>query len=458
MSTVEPNTIEPIVGFDQKYSRLQSIPLGAQHLLALTGLWVFPITLGAAVHLSSQEVAYIIQGCFLLTGIVTVLSSTKILKLPIVQGPTAALLVALITVGSSYGLGIAFGSMAVAGVLSSLLAIPFKQLGLYGHIAQFVANPLVFGTMFLVLGAQLASIGVSGWFTSTDTGNLGISITTAAITIVVIAACMLFGGKSLIKTAAVLWGIIVGTIFTALFGAWSFPSITDAGIVGAPKFLPFGFGVEWTAVPVMMVGFLQAAGESMGVYALLGRWGKQEISVNRNNRGLCVEFLGSAVGALFGGIGSTSYPENAGVLRITGIASRSVTIAAGIISFVIAFIPPLALFLANLPSPVLSAAATVLFGVIAFSGVQQLASVKWDDFNLLVAALCFVIPIGLQSVSEDDLAGIPSLVTDILTSPMMMSTVMLLILHPLINFVIRPLAQHTSKQDVPPSAPTNASV
>ncbi|MGO2110669.1 MAG: uracil-xanthine permease family protein [Pseudoclavibacter sp.] len=447
---------EPRIGFDQRYSPLRSIPLGGQHLLALTGLWVFPISLGTALDLTAQQVSYIIQGCFLLTGIVTVLSSSRILKLPIVQGPTAALLVALITAGATHGLGVAFGSMAVAGLLSMLLAFPMKRLGLYGHVAKFVANPLVFGTMFLVLGAQLAGIGVSGWFTSTENGTLTTSIIVAVIAISVIAACMLFGRKTLFKTAAVLWGIIAGTITAMLLGTWTFPDLTSTPILGAPQFLPFGFGLEWSVVPLMMIGFLQAAGESMGVYGLLGRWGRQTISIDRNNRGLFVEFAGSAFGALFGGIGSTSYPENAGVLRITGVASRTVTIAAGVSAIAISFLPPVAMFLANLPGPALSAAATVLFGVIAFSGVQQLASVDWDDLNLLVAALSFAVPLGLQTVPEDSLAEVPSMLGDILSSPMMMSTIMLLTLHPLVNYAIRPLLRRTTDSPDPVEEPSTS--
>lgn len=426
-------------GFDDRVPRGASTFYGAQHLLALTGLWVFPLTLGTALDLDNALVARIIQGCFLLTGLVTVLSSSKILRLPIVQGPTAALLVALIATAHTYDPGTAFGSMAVAGVLSVLLAIPVARLGVYGHIASFVASPIVFGTMFLVLGAQLAGIGVAGWFGEQGSPGYGFpSLTVALWALGTVLVALVFGGRTLLKRGALVWGVTGGTFVAGLLGLWVLPDLSSFPIVGPPQFLPFGFGVEPAAVALMMIGFLQAASESMGVYGLLGRWQGRPLGVDRSNRGLCVEFLGSAVGALFGGIGTTSYPENVGILRVTRVASRYVTMVAGVLAIVLAFLPRLALFLANLPSPALSAAATVLFGVIAFSGVQQLSNVAWDDLNLAVAATGFIVPLGLQFIPDDIVDRMSPGVSSVLTSPMMMSAILLLVLHPLVNGLVRP--------------------
>lgn len=442
MTIQPPRTADPgsfSIGYDQSLPPQRAAVYGVQHLLALTGLWVFPATLGSAVGLESEQVALIIQGCFLLTGIVTIASSSRVLRLPIVQGPTAALLVALIATGGQFGLGTAFGSMIIAGLLSALLAFPLARLGLYGHLARVVSNPLVFGVMFLVLGAQLASIGVSGWFTELAPGTgFGPGVIIAVISALAVAGCMIFGGNTILKRLAILAGVAIGTVLAAAMGVWSPPDLTATPLIGVPTLLPFGIGFSWAAVPIMMIGFLQAGAESMSVYALLGRWSGQKVDVNRANRGLSVEFVGSAIGGLFGGIGTTSYPENAGILRVSGIASRSVTIAAGALAVGLAFFPPLALFIANLPGPALSAAATILFGVIAISGVQQLRHVEWDDLNLIVAAVSFVVPVGLQAIPDDVVATLSPSVSSVLTSPMMVSTVMLLILHPLVNLLIRP--------------------
>jgi len=141
------------VGFGERLPAGRTALFAVQHLLALTGIWVFPNVIGGALKLSSGEVALMIQACFLLTGVVTILQSSRVLKLPIVQGPTAAFMVAVISSGAAYGLGTAFGSMAVAGLVFMLVTIPLKRFGLFGHVSTFVSSPIVLGTLFVIIGA-----------------------------------------------------------------------------------------------------------------------------------------------------------------------------------------------------------------------------------------------------------------------------------------------------------------
>ena len=61
-----------------------------QHLLTLSAVWVFPVLIGITLGLATGDVTRMIQASFLLAGVVTVLQSSRIVRLPIVQGPTAA--------------------------------------------------------------------------------------------------------------------------------------------------------------------------------------------------------------------------------------------------------------------------------------------------------------------------------------------------------------------------------
>ena len=64
-----------------------------------------------------------------LAGVVTVLQSSRIVRLPIVQGPTAAFFAALLAAGAAYGLDVAFGSMIDAGLIFMALTIPVGRFG-----------------------------------------------------------------------------------------------------------------------------------------------------------------------------------------------------------------------------------------------------------------------------------------------------------------------------------------
>lgn len=433
---ISPPTLS--VGFDDTLSAPRTGLFAVQHLLALTGIWVFPNVIGASLGLSSGEVALMIQACFLLTGIVTVLQSSRILRLPIVQGPTAAFMVAIISSGAAFGLGTAFGSMVVAGLIFMALSIPLRRLGLFGYVAGFVSSPIVLGTLFLIIGAQLAAIGAGSWFGTAGTPGYGVTgLTITIATGLVIILCLLLG-RGVLKRGAIFWGIVAGAVLALALGQWAFPDLLAAGVVGTPHLLPFGFGVEASVVVLMLVAFLQAGTESMGMYSMIGRWGGQTMTPERVNRGLFSEFTGTVIGALFGGIGTTSYPENAGIVRVSGIGSRFVTLTAGVVAIVLAFLPPVAALLASIPAPVLGAAATILFGIIAISGVQMLSGVAWDDLNLAIASVSFIVALGCQFIPADIAATLPPSISAIVTSPMMMGMFLLLFLHGTVNHLLRP--------------------
>lgn len=434
-------TTKPVltVGFNERLSPGRTGIFGTQHLLALTGIWLFPGIIGSALDLTAQEVGWITQGCFFMTGLITILQSSRFLRLPIVQGPTAAFMVALISAGAAFGLGTAFGSMMVAGVIFAVFSLPLRRFGLFGHVSKFATDPIVFGTLFVIIGAQLASVGLSGWFGAPGADGFGWpNFLLSLLTVLAVIAFGVFGGDSVLRRGAVFWGIVLGTLVALVAGRWDFPDLAVAPIVGAPQFLPFGFGVEFSVVILMLLAFLQAGSESMGMYRMVGSWGGEDVEVDRINRGLFTEFLGSVAGAAFGGIGTTSYPENAGIVRMSGIGSRYVTMVAGIVALVLAFIPKVGLFIAGLPSPVLAAASTVLFGIIAISGIQMLSGVVWDELNLMVAAPAFIIALGTQFLPQEIIDSMSPAVASVATNPMMVGIMLLLVLHPLVNLLIRP--------------------
>lgn len=437
-TTLAPQRGTLAVGFEEKLSAPRTGIFALQHLLALTGIWVFPSIIGGALSLRPDQVALMIQACFLLTGIVTVLQSSRILRLPIVQGPTAAFMVAIISSGAVFGLGTAFGSMIVAGCIFMLLSIPLKRFGLFGRVAGFVSSPVVLGTLFLIIGAQLAGIGAGNWFGVPGTPGFGVtSLVITIVTAVVVLGCLVLG-RGIVKRGAIFWGIVGGGLLALVLGQWAVPNVFAGGLFGAPHVLPYGFAVEPSVVVLMMVAFLQAGTESMGMYSMVARWGGQEMEPARVDRGLFTEFAGTVVGALFGGIGTTSYPENAGIVRVSGVGSRFVTMTAGIIAIGLAFLPPMAQLLASVPAPVLGSASTILFGIIAMSGVQMLTGVHWDDLNLAVAATGFIVALGCQYLPTEITAALPPSIAAIVTSPMMMGMFLLLGLHGLINHGVRP--------------------
>ncbi|AGL17131.1 uracil-xanthine permease family protein [Actinoplanes sp. N902-109] len=428
------------VGFDDRVPAPRLLLFGVQHLLTLSAIWVFPVLIGVSLGVGRSDVTHMIQASFLLTGIVTVLQSSRIVRLPIVQGPTAAFFAAILVAGSTYGLDVAFGSMVVAGLVFLLLSIPAGRLGVLIHVVRFATDPLVFGTLCIIIGAQLATLGLPGWFGAEGERGYGWHLFwIGLVTLTVVLTCLLLGGDTVVKRAAILIGMIAGSVLAALTGVWRTPDLSGVALVGPPTLLPFGFSVRWPVVLLMLLAFLESSAEAVGMYTLVSRWGGVDLSRRRITRGLFTEYAGSVTGALFGGVGTATYPENAGIVRVSRIGSRFVTMTAGGIAIALAFLPVLSSFAAALPSAVLAAASTVLFGIIAMSGVQMMRSVTWDDLNMTVAATALILALGGQWLPEAMVAGLPEWLKAVVTTPMMVGAVLLILLNATVNHGLRPL-------------------
>lgn len=425
------------VGIEDKLPRTQTFMLALQHLLALTGIWVFPVIIGSALNLTSQQTGMMVQACFFTTGIVTILQSGRLLRLPVVQGPTAAFMVAVLGSAHSVGLGTTFGSMFVAALIFAALSIPLKRLGIIGLLIRFISPPIVFGSLLVIIGAQLASIGPGGWFSTASGGTIGTSAMAALVTVLTVIGCMVFGRHEVIKRGALLWGIIVGVLAFNLLTPWQLPDFSHTPFVSLPGFFAFGFGVSLPVVLLMMLAFLQASAEAMGMYSLLADWGGQTLTTQRVNQGLFTEFVGCAIGAAAGGLGTTSYPENVGIIRVSRVGSRFVTLTAGVLALALGLLPQVGLLLASLPGPVLSAASSILFGIIAISGIQMMARVHWDELNLAVAAPAFILSMGSMYLPANVLALLPDAAKGIVAQPMMMGVILLILLNLIVNVFVR---------------------
>jgi xanthine/uracil permease len=87
---------------------------------------------------------------------------------------------------------------------------------------------------------------------------------------------------------------------------------------------------------------------------------------------------------------------------------------------------------------VIAASAIILFGVLAMSAVESLSRVEWDQLNFLVLGPAFMISIGGLFVADSTLAHFPLIVRQIFAQPLLDGPVLLVVLHLIVNHVVRP--------------------
>jgi len=152
------------VGIDERLSYDQLLIVGPQNIFGMTGMFVFPGTLGRSFNLPPEQIAYLYGMTFLICGFVTILQSALLLRLPIIQGPYAGSFASLLAVGHlGGGLGAAYGSFFVAALIWCVLSLPVRGFSVIGLLARFLRAPIIAGMIVIFIMIQVSNVALPGW-------------------------------------------------------------------------------------------------------------------------------------------------------------------------------------------------------------------------------------------------------------------------------------------------------
>jgi xanthine/uracil permease len=431
-STTAPEKVFDI-GIDERLRFDQLLILGLQNIFGMTGMFVFPGILGRAFNLAPEQIAYLYGMTFLVCGFVTILQSALLLRLPVVQGPYAGSFATLLVVGHipGAGLGAAYGSFFVAALIWCVLTVPIRGISVIGFLSRFLRAPIIAGMIVIFIMIQVSNVALPGWIGLPQSPGFPlINFLTGALAVAVLIAVSVWGGR--LRRAAVLIGLAAGTLCYALFSPVSLTAVFNAPLLVAPQLFPFGYEVQTNLVIIFLLVLLPASIGSMALYQMVGDWGGQQVTSARMSQGVFAIGLGGVLAGLIGGFSTIVYPDNIGMLRTTRVGSRYATLAAGVLLIVLGASIKFDLLLVVVPLPVLSAAATLLFGIVLMHGVHILAKVDWDDRKFIVAGLAMLVALGGMFLSPEVLARMPLLTRLLITQPVISGGLTLVVLHALL--------------------------
>lgn len=423
------------VGINEKLPLSQYLILAFQNVFGMTGMFVFPGLFGRAFQLPNDQIAYLYGMVFLISGLITVFQGVGFLRLPIVQGPYVGTFIGLLVLGHipGIGLGVAFGSFFVASVIWALLAIPIRGLSFIALFGRFFQTPMISGVMVVLLMMQIAVVSLPNWIGHPHTpGFPGINLIAGFAAVVIFILMTLWGGKWF-RRAAILAGIVVGTIAYAGFIPISFAPVGTAPWLVVPKVFPFGFGVRLDAVIVFLVVLIPSSISSMALYQVVADWGEEKITPIRMSEGCFTAALGAILAAVVGTFSTTVYPDNMGMLRSTRVGSRYGTVAAGILLVVLGSCVKFDMLLVLVPTVVLAGIATVLFGIVMVHGIHLLAGIKWTDRNLIIAGTALMVGLGGLFVEPETAKLLPLTIQLILKQSAVTGGVTVLVLYALLG-------------------------
>jgi xanthine/uracil permease len=422
------------IGIHEKLGLNQLALLGVQNVFGMIGMFIFPALFGRAFNLSVDQIAYLYGTTFIVSGVVTALQAT-VLKLPIVHGPYVGSFAALLAVGHlpDGGLDLAFGSFMVASLIWAALALPIRGFSVCGYFARFMEAPIITGTMVILAMVQVANTSLPNWLGNpTSAGFPGVNLLAGAITIAGLIIVTIWGGTRL-RRGAILVGLVCGTLAYSLFVPISLAGVARAPWLVEPQFFPFGLRVRADMVAVFVLVLVPASIGSMALYKVVGRWGNDDPSAARMSMGLLTVAFGGLLASVIGGFSTQVYPDNIGMLRSTRVGSRYAVLAAGAILVVLGACVKFDMLLVAVPQPVVSAAATLLFGIVLVHGIAILGKVHWDDRNLVIVGFALLMGLGALFVPPETMKALPLVVQLLLRQSVVIGGIPLILLHLLLD-------------------------
>ena len=376
---------------EQRLPAGRTTTLALQHLLAAyASLVVTPLIVAGALGWSDKDLTYLISAALVASGICTIIQCVGFgngfigIRLPVVQGTTIAAVPALISIGGSSSMQAMFGATIVAGALAFLIATKWSRM------LRFFP-PVVVGTVITAIGISLFPVAVmwmsgGGGFgaqtvTISDMGLAFFSLTTVLLV-------MRFG-SGLVERSAIMLGLLAGCALALVLGELPTQAVASTPWFGAV--VPFAYGLpvfEWPAITAMTLVMLVTMVESTGDYFAIGAICGKQVEQRDIAAGLRAEGIGTMIGGVMNSFPFTTFSQNTGVLRLSGVRSRWVVATTGGLMIVLGFLPKLAALVSMIPMPVLGGCGLVMFGSIAATGINILRSVDLNDNgNLLTVCV-----------------------------------------------------------------------
>lgn len=458
--------------------------LGLQHVLVMyAGAIAVPLILGRALKLTPDQVTTLISADLFVCGLVTLIQSLGIgklfgIRLPVMMGVTFASLGPMVAIANANptiaGAQSIFGAIIGAGIISILIAPIMSKL------LRFFP-PIVTGSIILVIGVSLMPVGIN-WIFGIPVGltaplipnpdhviwlkemaelaaqdnpipempanltvspsvfnpayaplfNIGVS---ALVLTTILLVAKFF--KGFLGNISVLIGIIVGSIVAALFGKMHFDQIDKAHWFELVTPLPFGMPIfDPILIATMTVVMVVVMIESSGMFLALGELTNKKLSTDDLARGLRVDGLGTLIGGLFNVFPYTSFSQNIGLVGISGVKSRYVCVAGGIILMTMGLIPKLAALAESTPVFVLGGAGLVMFGMVATTGIRILSSVdfKTNRNNSLIIAISLGFGM-IPTIAPKFMIWLPHAIHPLIDSGILLASVAAILLNLLFNGV-----------------------
>jgi len=424
-----------LIGPDEKVSKFEATILGLQHVLAMD-VYVPPIILAGILAMSSADAMGLLQATFLAAGVGTLLQTVIFMKIPVSQGPSFVPLTAaagiVLANGGLHGKGIA--TLLGSSLIGSIFLILLGLTGVFHKIINKFVPPVVGGTIITCVGLSLIPAALKDNIFAAP-GNIFQNIELASITAVVLIFCIAMSLRipkleKIFKTSSIVVALLVGTSLAATMGRFNWSQVASAPLFSFPQRTILHWGLDFSLTPIItfIIIYIILTAETTGTWFAMSAVTGCDISKKQWNNGIIGEGASCICSTLLGATPVTGYSTNAGIVSITGVASKHVFISAGIWFIILGFFSKLSAFLATVPAPVIGGVFAIITVTIMLNGLKVIRNVETEESDLYVIGIPIVLTMALLLVPKKVVAVTPQLLQYLLGSPIAVAAIVAVIL------------------------------
>ncbi|WP_086445520.1 uracil-xanthine permease family protein [Candidatus Enterococcus lemimoniae] len=414
MTENQVKTSKLTVGPNDDLSIGQSALLGIQHVLAMD-VYVVPFIIASIIGLPTKESSALIQATFIAAGIATIIQSYFCMKLPVAQGPS------FIPIGAIAGIyfannqdGSGWGTVLGASLIGAVLVIILGLTGIFNRLIKAFVPPIVGGTIIFIVGLSLMPVALNDnvFMASGDLGQNILLAVIAAVSLVLFAMIgSQFPGKGRIfRISSVILALVIGCIAAQFMGILDLSQVKNAPLLSVPQvpFVDFHFSFDLSSILTMMIIYVVLMAETTGTWFAVSNVCEEPLTDENINRGVVGEGIGCLISSMLGTTPVTGYSTNAGIISITGVASKKVFVAAGAWFIVFGLSGKLSTLISSIPAPVIGGVFVIVCGIISISGMKVIKEVEINEKAMYVIAIPMILTLALTLIPKEFIQSLPS--------------------------------------------------
>lgn len=388
---------------EAKLSVGQILLFGIQHVLAMfIGIVTPPLVVSSALGLSVEDTGYLVSMALLASGVGTLVQIHGIgpvgARMLSVQGTSFTFVPVAIAAGKVGGLSMIFGLTALCAPIEVLLSRSLTSLRNW-------FPPVVTGTVVTLIGCSLIGIGMTdlaGGFGATDLGapwNLALGLLVLSL---ILGLSSWRDGR--FASVAVGVGLVLGYLVALLAGMVDLKVITQAPVLHLPRPLAYGLSIDPIFILPWIVAYVISALETMGDLTATSAVSQEPVEgplfQERLEAGIAADGVSSLLAGALGSLPTTSFSQNNGIIKLSGVAARSVGYGIGFILITLALFPKLGAVLSVMPKPVLGGATVLMFATVAVAGINIAWGEQLTARKEKILAVSLALGLGVSIVPE----------------------------------------------------------